>query len=143
MWLLLALNPVCLLQSSTMSGFMTFAYLHKFPCAGKRCMFVNTVTFRLSFHTMAVKSHFTIVFISPWYSQSFFPKSLGIPFQFRLTVLQQFMVFLCKLSNKLGEEKNILVQFMPQMFSKSVTVASVAAIVALTLFLSLPKCINM
>jgi hypothetical protein len=122
---------------------MRFAYLHKFPCAGTRCMFINTVTFCLCFHTIAVKSHFTIVFISPWYSQSFFPKSLGITFQFRLTVLQQFMVFLRKLSIKLGEEINILVQFMSQMFSKCVTVASVAAIVALTLFLSLPKFINM
>jgi hypothetical protein len=44
--------------------------------------------------------------MSPCFSLSFLPNSLGIPFWFGLTVPQQFMAFVCKSSYKSGEDKN-------------------------------------
>jgi hypothetical protein len=66
---------------------------------------------------MAVKSPFILVFMSPHFSLSFFPKSLGNPFQFALTVPQQFMALLCKLSNKSGEEKKLSMYSLCPKFS--------------------------
>jgi hypothetical protein len=63
--------------------------LQKLPSAGGKCISVNMLTFHLSFHPIAFKS--------PCFSVSFLPESLGISFQFGLTVLQKFMAFVYKL----------------------------------------------
>jgi hypothetical protein len=50
-------------------------------------------------------------------SLNFLPKSLGIPFQFDLTVPQQFMVLLCKFLDTLQEEKTLTVYSLYNKFS--------------------------
>ena len=58
----------------------------------------------LSFHTMAVRSPLNLVFISPHFSVTVFPKSIGIPFRFVLTVPGQFVLLICKSSLKFGDQ---------------------------------------
>ena len=49
-----------------LAGFMAFPYSsQKLTSSGEECMFVSMFTFRMSFHTMAVKLPFTLVIRSP------------------------------------------------------------------------------
>jgi len=73
------------------------------PSVGGQCIFINVFMSLLSFHTTTSKLPLTLVFMSLCFS--FFPKSYGMPFQFCLTVPQQFMVLLCKSTDKSREEK--------------------------------------
>jgi hypothetical protein len=68
------------------------------------CQYVYVLLF---FPCYSWQSPFTQVFISPNVSLSFLPKSLGIPFRFALTIPYKFMAFVCKSSNKPGEENKI------------------------------------
>jgi len=55
--------PMSLLQLCIMAGFTAFpCSSQKLPSNGGECMFISTFTFHLSFHSMAVKLSFTIVF---------------------------------------------------------------------------------
>jgi hypothetical protein len=74
---------------------------------------------------------------------AFCHKSHGIPFLFGLTVPQQFIFFLAKLSNKSGEEKKLsMYNLWPRpstLLVRSVTVAWVAVMSCVTHCQSFPK----
>jgi len=73
-----------------MAGFMAFQCgSQKLHSNGEECMFVSMFIFHLSFHAMAVKLPFTLVFRSPLFISIVYPKFYGIPFLFGLTVAQQ------------------------------------------------------
>jgi len=70
-------------------------------------MFVSIFTSLLSFQIMAVMLPLTLVLMSPHFSLRFFLNFCGMHFQFSLTVLQQFMVLVCKLTDKSGGKKEL------------------------------------
>jgi hypothetical protein len=115
----LSMYPMCLLQSCKMTGFRAFTCLsQKLPSAGGNLHVCQHVYILFVFPNYVVKLPFTLVFISPCFSLCFFQKSLGIPFQFGLTVPQQFMAFIHKSSNESGEDKKVVhVEFVSQIFN--------------------------
>jgi hypothetical protein len=109
-----------------------------YPPNGPQCMSINMSTFSVSFHTMAVKLHLTLV-LSPLFKLILCPKFFSIPFLFGLTVLHQFIVSVCKLPD--GDENKLSMYNLCRSFSilaiNSVTVACVAVMEGVTSFLSL------
>jgi hypothetical protein len=71
-------------------------FITEIHSAGGRCMLVNMFAFCLSSYNIAVKSLLTVGSISPWFMFSFFSKSKHSPFQFDLTVSQQFILLVTK-----------------------------------------------
>jgi hypothetical protein len=70
----------------------------------KQAYFISMLTFRSSFHTMAVKLQLTPVSMSAHFSFIFCPIFLVTTFLFGLTVPQHFIVSVCKSSNNFGDE---------------------------------------
>jgi len=139
-----ATYPVYLLQSCIMAGLMAFPRSsQKLSSNGGECKFLSRFTLCLSFHSVAVKLPFTLVFRSPLFIFIFCPEFFGIHFLFGLTVPQQFIVLVCKLSNDAGDEKKLpmynVCPTCPFAAASPVTVACVAVMERVTCFLSLSK----
>jgi hypothetical protein len=131
-----------------MAGLTAFLFSSQnLPSTGQQCIFLSMFIFHMSFYTVAVKSPFTLVFMSPCFSLIFHRNSVTITLQFDLTVPQQLMAFICKWSVKSGEGKKLCIYSLCPKCSilivSSVTVARVAVIVAVAHFLSLPKYTDM
>jgi hypothetical protein len=96
----------------------------------------------LSFQINAVRSPLVLTQMSPRFSLRF---SILNPFLFGLTVPQQFICFLIKLSSKSGEEKKLSVHNLwprpPTLLMRSVTVACVAVVLCVVSpFPNIPSC---
>jgi hypothetical protein len=109
----------------------------KLPSNGGECMFINMLTFCLSFHSMAVKLLLTLLFVTQLQFHCM-SKILWHPFSIQSNSPTAVYFLVCKLSD--GDEK-ILSKMCPT-FSiltvSSVTVTCVAVMEGVTCFLSLP-----
>ena len=115
MWSDLSAYPVCLLESSYMASVTALlCSLQKSASNGGKCMSISIFMFCVPFHTMAVKLHLTLVFVTPL-QINFMSKIFSIPFLFGLTAVRQFIVLVCKLSE--GDENKIIhVQIVSHIF---------------------------
>ena len=129
-----------------MAGFTALPCLsQKLPSDGEECVFVSMFTVHLSFHTVAVKLPFTFVFLChPCLISFYVQNSSASLFYLVLTVPQQFIVLVCKLSNNTEDEKKLSTYTLCPTCSilavSPVTVTCVAIMEGVACFLSLPKC---
>lgn len=88
--------------------FSVLCLVQRFPHATKSTLYswwtvhISNI-YILSFHTVAIRSPLNLAFISPHFNFIVFPKSIGIPIRFGLTVAGQFVLLMCK-SSKLGDQ---------------------------------------
>ena len=113
--------------------------LQKLPSNGGECMFINMLTFCLSFHSMAAKLLLTLLFVTQLQFHCM-SKILWHPFSIQSNSPTAVYFLVCKLSD--GDEKILSMYNVCPTFSilteSSVTVTCVSVMEGVTCFPSLP-----